>query len=75
MAEIIPSKQDQAKRIKAEHGDKVLGQVTVEQIFGKDLDLQTFILSNQIANTFNINFLSIRWNERNQGYALGTLST
>lgn len=37
MADIIPHKQAQAKQLRAEHGDKVLGNVTVEQIFGQSL--------------------------------------
>ncbi|KAM0750135.1 citrate synthase [Meredithblackwellia eburnea MCA 4105] len=34
LAEIIPERQAYAKKLRGEHGDKVLGQVTVEQVFG-----------------------------------------
>jgi len=34
MAEIIPERQALAKKIRAEHGSKVLGEVTVEQVYG-----------------------------------------
>ncbi|KAI5478298.1 citrate synthase [Pseudohyphozyma bogoriensis] len=34
LAEVIPERQEYAKSLRKEHGDKVLGQVTVEQVFG-----------------------------------------
>lgn len=34
LAEIIPVRQALAKQIRADHGAKVLGEVTVEQVFG-----------------------------------------
>ncbi|KAK9718101.1 citrate (Si)-synthase [Basidiobolus ranarum] len=34
LAELIPQKQEEVKRIKKEHGSKVLGNVTVDMIYG-----------------------------------------
>ncbi|KDE07204.1 citrate synthase [Microbotryum lychnidis-dioicae p1A1 Lamole] len=34
LAEIIPERQAIAKELRSQHGDKVLGNVTVEQVFG-----------------------------------------
>lgn len=34
LAEVIPERQAMAKELRAAHGDKVLGNVTVEQVFG-----------------------------------------
>lgn len=44
MADIIPHKQAQAKQLRAEHGDKVLGNVTVEQIFGKSSSVWSYCI-------------------------------
>lgn len=39
MAEIIPGRQAVAKELRSKHGDKVLGNVTVEQVFGSSSPL------------------------------------
>ena len=34
LADVIPQRQEMAKKLRAEHGDKSLGEIKVESVFG-----------------------------------------
>lgn len=34
MKEVIPAKREQLKKLKAEHGNKVIGEIKVENVIG-----------------------------------------
>lgn len=41
MAEIIPERQEYAKMLKTEHGDKVLGEIKVDQVCHSESHVKT----------------------------------
>ena len=58
MAEIIPEKREEVKRVRAEHGSKSLGIVTVDMAYGgmrgiKGLIYETSLLDPEEVKTCN----------------------
>lgn len=50
LAELIPEKQAEIKRIKTEHGNKVLGEVTVEQAYGGARSVKCLITETSLLD-------------------------
>ena len=50
LEELIPEKQAEVKRIKAEHGSKVLGEVTVDQAYGGARDVKCLVSETSLLD-------------------------
>eukprot|EP01111_Echinosteliopsis_oligospora_P018527 TRINITY_DN855_c0_g1_i1.p1 TRINITY_DN855_c0_g1~~TRINITY_DN855_c0_g1_i1.p1 ORF type:complete len:471 (+),score=139.37 TRINITY_DN855_c0_g1_i1:134-1546(+) len=51
LAQIIPGKQEVVKKIKAEHGDKVLGACTVSQAYGGMRDIKSMVYETSLLDS------------------------
>ena len=50
LQQLVPQEQAKFKKLKADHGDKVLGQVTVEQALGGARDVQCLVWETSLLD-------------------------
>lgn len=58
LAELIPKKQAEIKELKAKYKDTVIGDVTVDQIYGGMRDIKALVTETSLLDANEVRFIS-----------------
>lgn len=51
LAEIIPERQEMAKKLRSEHGNKVIGDIKIDNVFGGMRGLKVMLWDNSVLDS------------------------